>query len=166
MEIENTKKSVRINQVKYITMIGFLVLVIVLLTTRLVRDEFLGLNKYHWAIVVILLYILENLYEYLKDFNYIYYNDEGRKLLFRYVSLRPFHNKRLSIEIEKDKFKGYNVLRDKMGFKQQIVFYIKTPQGTAKYPPVSITALNENEFNQLKQSLNKHSTDTRKKAPG
>ena len=154
MEIENTKKSIRINQIKYISIISFFVLVIALITTDLVRNEFLGLNKYHWAIVVTLLYMLENVYEFLKDFNYIYFSDEGEKLLFRYVSLKPFHNKRYSIEMSKEQFKGYEIVQRPM--KQKIIFYIKTPQGTAKYPPVSITGLNQEEFNQLKQTLNKY----------
>lgn len=154
MEIENTKKSVRINQIQYISIISFIVLVIVLVTTDLVRDEFLGLNKYHWAFVVALAYILENVYEYLKDFNYIYFSDGGEKLLFRYASLRPFHNKRYSIEIDKNKYQGYKILRKPL--KQKIVFYVKTPQGTAKYPPVSITGLKEEELNQLKHALNQY----------
>ena len=157
MVIENTKKSVRINQIKYITTISFIVIVISLIATKLVRDEFMGLNKYQWAIVVTAVYILENLYEYLRDLNYIYFSDEGKKLLFRYVSLRPFHSKRNSIEIDKSKFKGYQVLRSPLNFNKKIILYIKTPQGTAKYPPVSITALSEEEFNRLKNALNKHS---------
>lgn len=156
MEIENTKKSLRINQFKYISTISFFVLVIALITTDIVRNEFLGLNKYHWAIIVTLLYIMENVYEFLKDFNYIYFSDQGEKLLFRYVSLKPFHKKRYSIEMNKDKFKGYKILHSPM--KQKIVFYIQTPQGTAKYPPVSITGLNQEEFNQLKQVLNQYSS--------
>ena len=154
MEIENTKKSVLINKIQYISIISFIVLAVILVTTELVRDEFLGLNKYHWAAVVALVYILENIYEYLKDFNYIYFSDSGEKLLFRYASLRPFHNKRYSIEINKNQYQGYKILRAPL--KQKIVFYVKTPQGTAKYPPVSITGLNEEELNQLKHTLNQY----------
>jgi len=154
MEIENTKKSVQINKIQYISGIAFIVLVIVLVSTDLVRDKFLGLNKYHWAIIVALLYILENVYEYLKEFNYIYFNDGGEKLLFRYVSLRPFHNKRFSIEMDKKQFQGYEIQHSPL--KQKIVFFVKTPQGTAKYPPVSITGLNQEDFHQLKNALNQY----------
>lgn len=157
MEIDNTKKSVRINQIKYISIIIFLVLVIVLLTTPLVSDEFLGFNNNQWAVVVTLIYILVNIYEYLKDYNYIYFSDSGEKLLFRYVSLRPFHNKRYSIEIDKRNFRGYEIRNGTLGLNRKIMFYVKTQQGTAKYPPVSISALGGDEFNQLKHALNKHS---------
>ena len=159
MEIENTRKSVLISKMKYISVIAFIVVVIVLLTTELIRDSFLGMNKYHWAIIVTLLYILEIVYEYVKEFNYIYFNDEGEKLLFRYISLKPFHNKRFSIEMDKTQFQGYKILRSAMNLRQKIIFFVKTPQGTAKYPPVSITALNDDEFNTLKSALNQYAPE-------
>ncbi len=158
MQLENSKKSVKINKIRYIAIISFIVIVIVLVTTDLIREAFLGLNKYHWAVIVTLLYILENIYEYLKDFNYIYYSDEGEKIIFRYVSLRPFQNKRYSIEMNKANFIGYKVVRSPLNFKQQIIFYVKTPNGSAKYPPVSITGLSTDQFNSLKHALNQFQT--------
>jgi hypothetical protein len=156
MEIENTRKTIKINQMRYITVIAFIVLMVVILTTDLIQNTFLGLSKAYWAIVVALLFLGQNLFEYLKDYNYLYYNDEeNNKILFRYISLLPFKNKRYSIEIQKEQFKGYKILRPNP-FKQEIVFYVSTPQGTAKYPPISISALNEDEFNKLKKALNNH----------
>lgn len=158
MQLENSNKSVKINKIRYLAIISFIVIVIVLATTDLIREEFLGLNKYHWAVIVTLLYILENIYEYLKDFNYIYYSDEGEKIIFRYVSLRPFQNKRYSIEMNKSNFIGYKVVRSPLNFKQKIIFYVKTPSGSAKYPPVSITGLSNDQFNSLKHALNQFQT--------
>lgn len=155
MEIENTKKTLFINQMQYITVIAFIVIVVVLLTTDLMRRDFLGLSKYSWAIIISLIYLGQNIFEYLKNYNYIYYNDENNKILFRYVPLRPFNNKRYSIEIEKEKFHGYKIKRPTI-FKQEIVLYVKTPQGIAKYPPISISALNEEECNRLKKALNQY----------
>lgn len=155
MEIENTKKTLIINQLRYITVIAFIVIVVVLLTTDLIRTEFLGLSKYYWAIIAVLIYLGQNIFEYLKDYNYIYFSDENNKILFRYIPLRPFRNKRYSIEINKQEFHGYKIERPSI-FKQQIVLYVKTQQGVAKYPPISISALKEEEFNKLKKALNQH----------
>ena len=155
MKIENTKKTLFINQLRYIMVIAFIVFVVVLLTTDLIREDFLGLNKYYWAVIVSLIYLGQNIVEYLKDYNYIYFNDENNKILFRYIPLRPFRNKRYSIEISKEKFHGYKIERPSI-FKQEIVLFVKTPQGIAKYPPISISALNEEELNKLKKALNKH----------
>ena len=155
MKIENTKKTLIINQLRYITVIAFIVIVVLLLTTDLIRNEFLGLNKYYWAVIVSLIYLGQNIIEYLKDYNYIYFTDENNIILFRYISLRPFKNKRYSIEISKENFHGYKIER-RSPLKQEIIFFVKTPQGIAKYPPISISALSEDEFNKLKKSLNQH----------
>ncbi|MGM0530655.1 MAG: hypothetical protein ACQER7_04830 [Bacteroidota bacterium] len=155
MKIENSKKTMVINQLRYIMVIAFIVIVVVLLTTDLIRSEFLGLNKYYWAVIISLLYLGQNIYEYLKDYNYIYFTDENNKILFRYIPLRPFKSKRYSIEINKGKFHGYKIERPSV-FKQEIVLFVKTSQGIAKYPPISISALNEEEFNKLKKALNQY----------
>ena len=155
MKIENTKKTLIINQLRYITVIAFIIIVVLLLTTDLIRTEFLGLNKYYWAVIVSLIYLAQNIFEYLRDYNYIYFSDENNKILFRYIPLRPFRSKRYSIEINKKEFHGYKIERPSI-FKQQIVLYVKTQQGVAKYPPISISALKEEEFNKLKKALNQH----------
>ena len=155
MKIENTRKTLIINQLRYISVIAFIVIVVVLLTTDLIRTEFLGLNKYYWAAIVALIYLGQNILEYLKGYNYIYFSDENNKILFRYIPLRPFKNKRYSVEIGKDEFHGYKVERTSP-FRQVIILYVKTQQGIAKYPPISISALNEEEFNRIKKALNKH----------
>ena len=145
----------RINQRRYISVVAFITILVALLATELVSNTFLGLNKYYWAVIVAAAYLVQNYYEYLKDYNYIYYNDEDEnKILFRYISLRPLKNKRYSIEINKNQFQGYKVERPS-ALKQVIILYIKTPQGVAKYPPISISALSEDEFNNLKHSLNR-----------
>jgi len=155
MRIENSKKTLVISQMRYVMVIAFIVMVVVLLTTDLIDNKFLGLDKYYWAVIISILYVGQNIYEYLKDYNYIYFADENNKLLFRYIPLRPFKNKRYSIEISKDKFQGYKIERPSP-FKQEIVLFVKTPQGIAKYPPISLSALNEEEFNNLKKALNQH----------
>ncbi len=154
MKFENTRKTLIINQFRYIALIAFIVIVVILLTTDLIKTEFLGLNKYYWAAIVTIIYLAQNILEYLKGYNYIYFSDENNKILFRYIPLRPFRNKRYSVEIRKDEFHGYKVERSSP-FRKEIILYVKTPQGIAKYPSISISALNENEFNKLKKSLNR-----------
>ena len=156
MEIENKNKTVRINQMRYIAVIIFLPLIILLLTSEVIEDTLWGLNKYHWAIVLTLIYLGINIYEHLRDYNYIYADDSGEKVLFRYISLQPFKNKKYSIEIEKGKFHGYKIIRSMMNIQKRIVFYVQTPHGVAKYPPISITALEEDDLNKLKKMLNKY----------
>jgi len=156
MEIENKNRTVRINQIRYIAVIIFLPLIVLLLTSEVVNDSFLGLNKYHWAIVLTLIYILINVYEHIRDYNYIYVDDSEEKILFRYISLQPFKNRKYSIEIDKRKFYKYKILPSLFNVRKQIVLYVETPHGIAKYPPISITALDDNNLNKLKKMLNQY----------
>jgi hypothetical protein len=154
MVIETKKKPLRISQMRYISAIIFFPLIIVLLSTDLIKNTFLGFNKYHIAIIVASVYILQNVYQYLKDYKYIYFSDEEGKLVLRYVSLRPFNNKKYSIEINKNDLHSYKIKHFPLNFKQQLILFVHTPQGIAKYPPISITALSEDEFNRMKKILN------------
>ncbi|MFO8234255.1 MAG: hypothetical protein R6U04_02450 [Bacteroidales bacterium] len=155
MIIENKTKSLRISQQRFLAAIIFFPLIVVLLATDLIEDKFLELNKYYWAIIATVIYLGQNVYEHLKDFNYIYFSDEeDNKLLLRYVSLKPFDSKKYSIEIKKEDLHSYKINRKSLNFKQELVLFVRTPQGIAKYPPISISALSEGELNQMKKVLN------------
>lgn len=155
MIIENKNTTVRINQTRLILLIIFIPLILVMSTTDIMGRTIMGMNKYYWVIFLTLIYIIYNIYEYIKDFNYIYFSDEDEegKLILRYISLRPFKGRRFSIEIEKEKFYAYKIVRALFNLNKYIILYINTPQGVAKYPPISITALNTDEYNKLKKAL-------------
>ncbi len=156
MEIENKNKTIKINQMRYVAVIIFLPLIVLLLTSDAIDDTFWGLNKYYWAIVLTLIYIGLNIYEHIRDYNYIYVDDSEEKILFRYISLQPFKNRKYSIEIEKSKFYKYKIVRSFLNIRKYIILYVKTPHGIAKYPPISITALDEDSMNKLKKLLNQY----------
>lgn len=146
----------RVSQMRYIAAIIFFPLLVGLLVTDFIDKQVFGLSKYYLAVIATLIYLGHNYYEYLKDYKYIYFSDEeNRKILLRYVSLMPFNNKRYSVEINKADLHSYKINRSSLNLRQELVLYVKTPQGIAKYPPISITALSEDQINQLKKALNK-----------
>jgi hypothetical protein len=156
MVIENKNKTIRITQLRYIAVIVFLPLIVLLVASEIVKTSFMGLNRFHWAIVLALVYLGINIYEHIRNFNYIFIDDSDSKIIFRYISLKPFHNKKYSIEIEKEKFHSYKIDRSLLNLKKEIVLYVDTPQGIAKYPPISITALDGDNINKLKHMLNQY----------
>lgn len=86
-------------------------------------------------------------------FNYIYFNDAGDKILFRYQSLNPIINEPKSIEIPKNSFVKFDISSSFFGIKQKITLYQGTSGGFAKYPSISIASLNKNEKDALITSL-------------
>ncbi len=140
----------------YITIIVILIIVL-LLFTNYYDEDVIKIDKYMLLIPVISLYILIIIFNVIRDFNYIYFSDEGDKIVFRYFSLSIFTQKKSSIEISKASFKGYKLERSLAGLKEKIVLLQQLKNNVARYPAVSITALTTKQKANLVNSLNKHS---------
>lgn len=132
---------------------------IAIITVVLVGDRnntVLGLNKYSWALIIGLIYIIALVLESLLELNYVYFSDEKDDLVLRYFSMSVFNRKKNSIEIPKDAFAGYEFTRSLMGYKKSIKLIQRFKREDAKYPMVSLSGLNEKEFELLLSTLDKY----------
>jgi hypothetical protein len=129
-------------------------LMIVLLGS--LQNDFLGINKYQWGLIVGLIYIISLMVEGVLELNYIYFSDDEELIIFRYFSMSVFSRKKNSIEIPKDKFGGYKIVESFGGFKKQIILYQQLKKEKAKYLPVSITGMNKEQITLLTNALDKH----------
>ncbi len=82
-------------------------------------------------------------------------SDESGKITLRYLTLGPFGSKRRSIEIPVKDFLNYQIITSMYGYKKDIILFRHTPKGTAKYPPVSISAFNKQEIMEVEKMLKK-----------
>ncbi len=94
-------------------------------------------------------------YESFRNYNYLYFNDESDKLVLRFFAPNFFTSKKNSIEIPKREFAGYTYSRFSWATGRKSVLTRRTSKGIASYPPVSITALSNNEKNSLLLTLEK-----------
>lgn len=154
MLFDNSSKVIKLNKRKYIALLIYLILMGILILSDLFGTTILGYDKSIYIGSFTALYLIYVVYAFISNYNYFYYNDEGEKLTFRFVSLRPFDNKRHAIEIPKKEFKGYKYKDSFLKLKQEIVLHIKTKTGIASYPPISIRALSQKERKLLENSLN------------
>jgi hypothetical protein len=162
MIIDIKKTIIRKNLVNFIVLI-FLVLVMVsLLTVPFRRDLIKGISNSLLAIFFAIAYIINAFYNSFRNYNYIYFNDESDKIILRYFSPNIFTSKKNSIEIPKKEFAGFTLDSFFMRYREKIILLRNTNKGLVKYPPVSITALNEEErysllftLKQLKKSNEK-----------
>lgn len=138
----------------YITIIVILIIVF-LLFTDVIDEDILKIKKYLISIFIGVLYVLMIIFNVIRDFNYIYYSDEGDKVVLRYFSLSIFTQKKSSIEIPKAALYGYMHNKSFMGLKEKIVLLQQLKNKVAKYPAVSITSLNTKQKNDLITSLNR-----------
>lgn len=156
MFFDNRNTVLRLNKIRYIVLLVFITLISVIIWSGWFDNIVLGMSKLSYIIFLSILYLLYLIISYILNYNFFSYKDDGNKLVFRFVSFRPFDNAKKAIEIDKKSFGGYQVQQSLFRFKKELVLSIKTKKGLAKYPPISISALSEKQIALLKSALNQH----------
>ena len=153
MIIENRKTAIKVRFRTFILTIIFATLVIIIYTTRLLDEPLFGLNKNYYTLILTALFILILLAQYFLNLNFIYYNDKGPALVFRYYSLRILSSKKNSIEIPKNEFVKFEIRKSALGLKRNLYLYQQLKSGIAKYPAIPITSLTREERTAIHDSL-------------
>jgi len=156
MTIDLQRTAIKIRLRGLFMAVLFVSLICVILFLEVFRDPVLGLTRAHYILIISVLYVLYSLYTFLLDLNYIYFNDDGQKIIFRYYSMRPLSQVKSSVEIPKESFAGFEIRKGFLGLVPKIVLYQKDKAGLFRYPPVSISSLSEKEKNLLLRSLQKY----------
>jgi hypothetical protein len=156
MTIDLKRTVIKTQLRRFITLIVFAAIIIFILLMGDATIKYFGLTKYQWAIVIAALYFGSSLTESFLDFNYIYYSDYGDTLVLRYFSMGFFNNRKNSIQIPKEFFKGYKLYEKFGGIKMIICLYQDFNGKEAKYPPVNISALTKEERISLLNSLDRY----------
>ncbi|MBN2213774.1 MAG: hypothetical protein JW723_05970 [Bacteroidales bacterium] len=153
MTIDIQKTVYRKKLRSFYSTLFFLVVIGALLVTNIYYGEVAGVDKYELSIILACIYILSILYSTIRNYQYIFYSDEGDKIILRFFSFSFFARKKSSIEIRKTDLAGYQINRHFFSLRENLILYQKTKKGTAKYPPVSITALSGSEKKGMLHSL-------------
>ena len=154
MIFDNRHRVTKLHVMRYLSLITYLIFMGLLILSGMFNKSVFGISKNSLVIIISVVYIIYVVCVYIRNYNFFKYNDEGEKLVFRFISLRPFDNKKKSIEILKKDFSGYKIQKSVLNFKVDLILSIKTKKGVANYPPISITALTNKYKNILKSSLN------------
>ncbi len=154
MIIDIDKTIIHKTKGKFIALVLLVVIICVLLFVPFRRDLISGLDNSLLAAFFAIAYVIYTVYETFRNYNYIYFNDESDKIVLRYFPPTRFNSKKNSIEIPKKDFAGYNLKSFFMRYRESIILYRRSGKGLAKYPPVSITALSNEERNSLLFALN------------
>ncbi len=152
MIIDIKRTIIRKNLSSFITII-IVALAIIALLLLPASDIFKGIKNSLLALFVGIAYVILNVYNSFRNYHYIYYNDESDKIVLRYFSPNIFTSKKNSIEIPKKDFAGYDIKSFFMRYRESINLLRRTGKGIARYPSVSITALNAHERDMLLHAL-------------
>lgn len=153
MTFNNTSRIVHHNIIQFVVLLVYATIMLVLVFTTTLDFLIGDMNKASLAIIISIIYLCFLMYNYIIDYNFISFSDEGSKLVFHYISTRPLNKNRKAIEISKSKFEGYKIEKSIFGMKKEIVFSVKTQNGVAKYPPLNISALSNTQIYYLTTSL-------------
>jgi len=153
MIIDNSNYVVNDRKIMYLTTISLTVLIPIFLLTDFFDTPVLGISKEYYVLMLGAAYICFHIYRIILDLNYIYITDESGKLTVKFYSLMPFAKKHKSMEIPLPSFSKYSVESTFFGLKKTLILYQKMQGNIAKYPPLSVSALNAQEIDKLKGRL-------------
>ncbi len=156
MIIENKKFTFNIWLQKFVATVIFVPIVLTISFTRFFEKLFPGMEKVHFFLIAGGLYLGLMFYHFFLKPNYIYFTDNGSKIILRYYLISAFNRKKHSIEIPKDKFVKFETMSSFPG-KEKIVLSLQVKQQIASYPPVSLSALKKDEVEKIKKVLSSYS---------
>jgi hypothetical protein len=156
MTIDIRRTVIKTQLRRFITIIVFTLAILIIILGGSLRNDFLGINKYQWALLVGAVYILLIAAEALLELNYIYFSNDDDIIVLRYFSMSFFNKRKNSIEIPGNRFGGYILKKSLGGLKKKIILMQHIKDKGAKYPPVSISALNKKQVSSMLTVLDKY----------
>ncbi len=156
MKIDNQKNTYRI-WIRRLTMtIGFTLAIIILIFIPWFDQPDLRLSEFHAMIFVAAVYVVISIFNTMKVPYFVSYNDHGDVIVMRYYPLSLFNSKKNSIEIPKQQFVKYELKPFFFGRYQKIILFQHFRNKVVGYPPISLSALNEEDKSRILASLQKY----------
>lgn len=153
MNISNIKNVISIRKIKLFLSISFLTPVVLAYSTEIFETYIYNMSKHYYSGFFIIIYLLILLYWELKKPYFVQYMDEGDKITFRFYSLLIIGRKYQAIEIPKKVFKTFKIQMFFFNKYESIILSRKTPKGAIDYPPISLSAVSEEDKIKIKNSL-------------
>jgi hypothetical protein len=159
MTFDNQRNVVNISQRMLLSIIIFLLVIIGSLAGMQgwlrqldVYWEMPFATEVFWASLAAFVGVMA--YYNLADHHYFYYSDDTPgKLVFRFYRIGISKTKYKSIEIAQNDLLRFEMEKKNFGAKKQITLYARFNNQLAKYPPISVSALNEEQEEMLRRSL-------------
>jgi hypothetical protein len=158
MTFDNSKTIINLRIKLFGATIIVLTYIVLTYIAKMIKYPLLGMSDTGWTLLLVGLYLIYAFLPMFLNYQYIYFSDEGEKIIFRYFTAGIVGGKKNSIEINKNTFSGYEITSALFGLDQSIILFQKLQDGIARYPPVHISALSKEERSKLLRSLNLYTT--------
>ena len=130
MIIDNKKATINYHLLRFLFLFILTVIIVLLYSLKFFNKPFMGIDRNFYVLTFVLLYLVFYLYGIIRNYHYIYFTDNGSKLVLRYYSLRPMSKRQSSIEISKTIFADFKITKQLLGFRKYLVLYQKPPNGS------------------------------------
>ena len=156
MKIDNENTVVRIQVLKSLFAIIILSFIGILYTTNIepYSLKYLGLSNLGITFVIISAYLIFYFYHLVVKTSYLFFSDEGFKIIIRFYPLKPINPKKSAYEIPKNQF--YKFAYKKTILREEVTVYQKIGTNVSKYPPFSLKGLKKEQKAKLFLTLKKY----------
>ncbi len=156
MKLDNQRNMYRIWLNRLVMAIVFTLLILVLILIPWFDHPPFWLNKYFLIILVAVIYVVINTLKYLKAPCFVAFSDQGDMIVLRYYPLSMFTSRKHSIEIPKQQFVKYELKPFFFGRQHKIILYQHFRERVVPYPPISLSAVDEEDRVRILASLQKY----------
>ena len=157
MKIDNQRNVYKVWLRKLIITILFVMFIIALVFINLFVDPDSSITKYHIAIAISIVYIIISLVGMFRNPYYFHFHDTKDMLVIRYYPVGLFNHKKNSIEIPIQHFVKFEIEKFFLGTGEKLIVYQNYRQKVAKYPPISLSAVDRTDRDRLKVVLTRYS---------
>jgi hypothetical protein len=154
MTFDNSKTIIGLRIKLFGATIVFIAYIILAYFSKTIKFPLLGMSDTAWTLILVAVYLFMAFLPMILNYQFIFFSDDSKKLVFRYFSSGIVGGKKNSIEIDKRSFYGFKLEKKLFGLIQSITLLQKFQEGVAKYPPVYISALSREEKDRIIKSLN------------
>jgi hypothetical protein len=154
MKLDNRKQVAHIWFRKFLSTLILTLLVITIGFSDYFKTPVLGIDKSWYLIAVATFYIGLLVFNTALKPHYVYFSDNGDKIILRYYPTRIFNRKKNSIEIPRQNFVSWETEKFLFGTCEMLFLHGKFKSAVAKYPGVSLSALSHKDRERIKTALN------------
>lgn len=138
---------------RYISIISYSLFMFIVFFSGWFDKPVLNIDKSVYVIAISSIYILYIIISYIINYSYISFSNDGEAFVFKFISLRPFDDKKKSIVLNKSLYKGAKIQSSFFNLKKDLLVFTQAKKGVVSYPPISISALNSKQVEMLKKAL-------------
>lgn len=156
MTLDNSKTIISFRIKLFVATVLFLAYIVLAYVAKVIRFPLFGISDTAWTLFFVVIYLFIVFLPMLLNYQYVFYSDDGEKIIIRYFNAGIVGGRKNSIEIHKRAFAGYKTETKLFGLNISLILFQKVNTGTAKYPPVYISALPREQRVKVFKSLNQY----------